>query len=194
MTRRLAAVLVTAAVLATGAPSLAAAADHTHTDAARDVRSGAMRSAGDTLRRPEPRERGVDIRTIRVSHLADRVVVKVRTRAAIPTKKYFVGVALRLPGGAIYEASAYKYRGMSSNQLTTGPDDKVECAGYRLDIDRARRVTTAVVPTTCLGDPAWVRVAVGAARFTAKRVYADDGLDTGPMRSDYFFTPRIARG
>lgn len=193
LTSRLAAGLATAAVLVAGTPALAAAADYTHTDAARDVRSGDIRSSSDDIRKPAPRERAVDIRAVRISHLADRVVVKIRTRAAIPTKKYFVGISLRTPGGRVYDAGSYKFFGMSGNELTSDLDT-VECVGYRTDIDRARRLTTVVVPTTCLGDPAWVRVGVGASRIAGHRVLADDGLRTGPIRDTFRYTPRIARG
>ncbi|WP_418058179.1 hypothetical protein [Pimelobacter simplex] len=193
MTRRLAAVLVTAATLVAAAPSVAAAADYTHTDAARDVRSGDLSSSSNTLRRPEPRERGVDIRTVRISHTADRLIVKIRTRGPIPAKRYFVGISMRLPGGTEFEAGSYKLFGMNGNELTSG-FDIIDCTGYRLDADRARRLTTIVVPTTCLGDPAWVRVAVAATRFAGQRVYSDDGLRTGPVRDDFRYSPRIARG
>lgn len=189
---RLVAGLAGATALVAVTPALASAADYRHTDRTGDVRSSDIRSASDTIRRPAPRERAVDIRTVRVSHTADRVVVKIRTRGPIPTRKFFVGAVLRTPGGT-FEAGTYKFFGYAGNELTSG-SDAVECAGYRTDLDRARRLTTIVVPTTCIGSPAWVRVGAGASRIVGKRIYADDGLRSGPLGEDVGLSPRIARG
>lgn len=188
----LAAGLAGAAALVAVTPALASAADYRHTDRAGDVRSASFQSSGDTIGRPERRERSVDIRTVRVSHTADRVVVKIRTRGPIPTKKFFVGTTLRTPHGS-FDAGTYKFFGMSGNELTS-EDETIDCAGYRTDVDRARRLTTIVVPTTCIGSPAWVRVGVGASRISGQRIYADDGLRSGPIGNDFRYSPRIARG
>lgn len=182
-----------AALLITATPALASAADYTHTDATRDAVK--IRLDGPGKGRTDRREAPVDIRTVRVSHTADNLVVKIRTRSALPAKKFFVGVSLRTPGGASYEVEYLKMFGTSVNELSSGGDgDRIECAGYRVGADRARRLTTVVVPTTCLGDPAWVRVGAGVARFAHKQMWADDGLVDRRIGNQLRYSPRIARG
>ncbi|MFJ9316427.1 hypothetical protein ACIRN4_19725 [Pimelobacter simplex] len=193
---RWAAVLMAAGAAVTtvvATPALASAADYTHVDASRDARSDRLDSADDSPGRLDRREASVDIRKIRVAHTADHVVVKIRTRAALPTRAFFVGVSLRTPGGDSYDAGYFKMLGSTRLDLTRG-NDTVECAGLRTDIDRPRRLTTIVVPTTCIGSPAWVRAGVGAARFDRKRMWADDGLRDRQVRDELRYSPRIARG
>lgn len=188
---RLAACLAGAALVVAATPVLASAADYKHTDASRDATVERMDAASKA--RIDRREASVDIRTVRVSHTASHVVVKVRTRAAMPAGRFFLIASLRVPGGRSYELEHIKMLGTTHSQVSTN-DEKVECAGYRADIDRGRRLATLVVPTTCLGDPAWVRAGVGVARFAQKRMWADDGLSNHRVGDSLRYSPRIARG
>ncbi|GAA3548521.1 hypothetical protein [Nocardioides daeguensis] len=168
-------------------PALASAADLVHTDPARDVRSGTI--DGDLLR-PAPAERRVDIRRVEVSHGAEALVVRFRTRGALPGTKVFLGARVRTPS-ATFDLTYLDFFGESGVSMSRGVDD-VACEG--LTATPEGRVVTFVVPSSCLGSPAWVRVGVGAAQMRHQRMVADDGFSRRQIGDDLHLSKRIARG
>lgn len=182
--------LAGATLLVAAVPAVASAADYTHADAVRDVRSGALDS--DAIRRPEPRERAGDLRRLRVSHGTDTLVVTVRTRGALPAGRYVVTALVRTPGGT-FEVSHGRMLGMSFSEVSI-EGTPVACTGYRTEIDASRKRTTMVIPTACLGVPAWVRVGGGIGIIHGKRIHVDDALRDGRVRDAIKLSPRIARG
>ncbi|MBU2696190.1 hypothetical protein [Pimelobacter sp. 30-1] len=187
---RLLAGLAGAALLVTAAPAVASAADFSHVDAVRDVRSGTLDS--DAIRRPEPRERAGDVRRLRVDHRTDTLVLTFRTRGALPTGRYVVTAEVRTPGGT-FEVSHGRMFGMTFSDVSVD-SEPIACAGYRTEIDASRKRTTMVIPTSCLGTPAWVRVGGGTGIIRGKRLYVDDALRDGRVRDTIKLSPRIARG
>ena len=188
MRTRLLAGLVGAAALLAATPAVASAAEYVHVDAAHDVRSGRRETDGNG--RIDRRQASVDIRRVRVTYGADRLVIKIKTRAALPTRNLFVGGTVRTPAGS-YDAMYAKAFGDTADTLSLN-GETVDCAGYGTTIDRAKRVTTLVIPSTCIGSPGWVRVGVGAATFKRGRFSSDDGLSR-KIRDDFTLSPRIAR-
>lgn len=185
-TRLLTALACSAGLVVTGA-GLASAADLVHTDPARDAQTGTIDS--DRLR-PAPAERRVDIRRVEVSHGTDALVVRFRTRGALPATKVFLGARVRTPSGT-FDVTYLDFFGESGVSMLRGVDE-VACEG--LTATPERRVVTFVVPSDCLGSPAWVRVGVGAAQMRHKKMTMDDGFLRGEAGDNLRLSKRIARG
>ncbi|WP_436699473.1 hypothetical protein [Nocardioides sp. BYT-33-1] len=183
---RLAAAFAGATGLVLSGPGLASAADLVHTDPARDVMSATL---PEDKAQPAPRERGLDIRKVRVSHGTEALVLHLRTRGRLPRKSFVVTGAVRTPGG-VYNLEHMRFAGATESGLTFG-DTAVPCPGFVTD--RGRRTITFTIPTPCIGDPAWVRVGVGVVRFGAQRYTADDGFSR-TVGHQLRLSPRLPRG
>ncbi|MBM7519242.1 hypothetical protein [Nocardioides nitrophenolicus] len=184
---RVLAALACAAGLLLASPGLASAADLVHTDPARDVLVGDIE--GDRTH-PAPGERRVDIRRVTVSHGLDSLIVSLRTRGPLPTKRFFVGARLKTSAGS-FEVTYASFYGESGVSLTRNLDD-IACEGLTATVEA--RTATLVVPTACLGTPAWARVGVGVAQMRKKRMVVDDGFSKGVVGDDLRLSKRIARG
>jgi hypothetical protein len=57
--------------------------------------------------------------------------------------------------------------------------------------DRTAGTVKLKVPASCLGDPAWVRVANGLTVITDNRVYVDDARRDGDVRHGWRFGPKV---
>ena len=168
-------------------PALASAADLDHTDPARDVHVADIESE---RTHPATSERHVDIRRVQVSHGTEALTIRFRTRGALPTKRLFLGAQLKAPTGN-FELTYLKFLGESGVSLTRHMDE-VPCEGLTATLER--KVVTFVVPTACLGTPAWVRVGVGAAQMRKQKMVMDDGFSRGAIGDDLHLSKRIARG
>ena len=184
---RTVAALACAAGLVLSAPGLASAADLVHTDPARDVQVGDIDS---DRTQPAPSERRVDIRRVQVSHGTEALTIRLRTRGALPTKLFFLGAQIKAPTGK-FDLTYLKFLGESGVSLTRKMDE-VPCEGLTATLER--KVATFVVPTACLGTPAWVRVGVGTAQMRKQRMVMDDGFSRGAIGDDLHLSKRIARG
>lgn len=181
------AALACATGLLLATPALASAADLVHTDPARDAQIGT--SDGDLLH-PAPTERRVDIRRVEVSHGADALVVRFRTRGALPVRKVFLGARVRTPSGT-FDVTYLDFFGESGVSISRGVDD-IACEG--LTATPEGRVVTFVVPSSCLGSPQWVRVGVGAAQMRHNKMTMDDGFLRAGADDNLHLSRRIARG
>ncbi|GAA3658333.1 hypothetical protein GCM10022237_17980 [Nocardioides ginsengisoli] len=170
-------------------PAVASAAEYVHVDPAHDVRSGRFESDGNG--RLDRRQASADIRKVHVSYTSDRLVVRIKTRAALPARGFFVGVGVRTPAGQ-YDSTFMKAFGGTLDALTGEEGDDIDCAGYGTTIDRAKRLTTVTIPSTCIGSPTWVKVGAGVATIKKGRMSADDGLSRR-LRDDLSRSPRITR-
>jgi hypothetical protein len=188
MRTRLVAGLAGAAALLASTPAVASAAEYVHVDPAHDVRTS--RFIDDGNGRLDRRQASVDVRKVRVSYTGDRLVVRIKTRAALPTRGVFVGVAVRTPAGD-FDAGYIKAFGGTHDALSRHDDD-IDCAGYGTSFDRAKRLTTVTIPSTCIGSPTWVKVGAGIGVLRKGRMSADDGLSRR-LRDDLSLSPRIAR-
>ena len=178
---------VGAVTLAT--PAIASASDFVHVDQAHDVRTGHI--DGDGPGRLDRREGRVDVRRVRISYDADRLVVRVKTRRALPTTRFFLYVPVRTPA-TVFESGYSKLAAGTDDSLSHN-GDPVDCAGYGTTFDRAKRLATITIPSTCIGSPAWVRVGVGAVTFKGRhRMSVDDGLSRR-VRGNLTLSPRVTR-
>ncbi len=156
--RLLAALISTVAVLV--APTAAHAERVVTKDAVADAQS--IRSDADAeVFTPAPEHTAADIIQTVVAHGAHRVRVQVRYRdleRTFPTAAY---VKVRTPGGRFDIWTSRNTPEGRRTQLTRGQrEDVVQCSGLHSSVDGARDQLTVSVPTTCLGNPAWVQVGV----------------------------------
>ncbi|TQK72368.1 hypothetical protein [Nocardioides sp. SLBN-35] len=179
--------LACAAGLLLTAPGSASAADLVHTDPARDAQSGPVDSE---RLHPARNERRADIRRVEISHGAETLTVRLRTRGALPTKKTFLATQVKTPSGT-FDVTYLRFYGESGVSMTRKLDE-IPCEG--LTATPERKAITFVVPTACLGTPAWVRVGVGVARMHERTMVMDDGFSRGPIGDQLHLSKRIARG
>jgi hypothetical protein len=184
---RTVAALACAAGLLLTCPAQASAAELVHTDPAHDVQ---VESLDNGRTQAAPAERRVDIRRVAIDHGPDSLVVRVRTRGVLPTRRMFVGAQLKTPGGR-FDVMYLKFLGESGVSLTRKTDE-VPCEGLTATLEP--KALTFAIPTACLGMPAWVRVGVGAAQMRKQRMVVDDGFSRGAVDDDLHLSKRIARG
>lgn len=77
-----------------------------------------------------------------------------------------------------------------------GPDGHVACAGARLRVGYDADLMRLAIPRTCLGRPAWVKLAAEAAKRITDKYYLDyGGLAFFPsVASERTYTKRLAKG
>ena len=150
-----------------------ARADHriVHHDARHDVVHVDFKSE---THRPAPHDRATDITRTVVDHQAARLVVRARARH-LSRSSYRLMVAEILASNRSrftlvvdYSTTPIDSR-VSLERFASGRE--VNCSGASWSINWPAHRVVASVPTTCLRDPAWVRVGVGltAAPHNLKR-------------------------
>jgi hypothetical protein len=184
---RTVAALACAAGLLLTAPGLASAADLVHTDPARDVQ---VESLDNGRTQDAATERRVDIRRVAIDHGPASLVIRLRTRGALPTRRMFLGAQLKTPAGR-FDVMYLKFLGESGVSLTRRTDE-VPCEGLTATLER--KAVTFVVPTACIGTPGWVRVGVGVAQMRKQKIVMDDGFSRAAVGDDLRLSKRIARG
>lgn len=195
--RGLVAVLI-AGALTVLASAAASAASYTHRDPAGDVVTfdGAVEGDDGMV---DPKQARGDVVATAIAHTRSAVVLKVRLRAGLPSRGWFVAGDIRTPRGA-YDVTLGNGFGASGFELTRAQSDrKVRCSGLRRSITSGRTVVRIVVPRSCLGNPRVVRAGVGAITFTTTDdtfvFHADDALRPGTSPSaDLRLSPRLRRG
>jgi hypothetical protein len=160
-----------------------ARADHriVHHDARHDVVRFDFRS--DTSR-PAPGDRATDITTTIVDHQTARLVVQARARHLSRSGyRLMVAEILASDGSRFtlvvdYSTTPIDSR-VSIERFASGRD--VKCAGASWSISGPAHRVGASIPTSCLGDPGWVRVGVAltAAPHNLGTSWADDSRARG---------------
>lgn len=190
--RRSTAALLTAGALVLAAGSTAHAADWVHVDPAGDV---AKATYSETQEDPgftaAPEERRIDVRRVRVVHRSTQVLVKFKTREALPGRDFAIFAEIKTPD-ARYGVERVSLFGESDTTFTKGTRAR-SCRGLKVTIDRPARTATISVPRRCLESPRWVRVGLGVLRFRGETVYADDGL-SARIGDGLVLSPRVRRG
>lgn len=189
---RLSGATAAAAALVLAGASAASAATWSHTDATKDVLAHTSSTDKTTA---APTNTATDITRVRAVNGARSVVVKVKTRSALPTKDFIAEFAVKT-ATARYDATRLNVDQMSGIVFTKGASEtERHCAGLKIVIDRATSMTTFTVPSTCIGSPGWVKVGVFFVTSKADDSveWGDDGLRTG-VGNDGTFSPRIAKG
>jgi hypothetical protein len=185
------AALLAALMLVTGAaPSMAQTEDTR--DPGRDVLSGPYFS-DDLPTRPEPARRLADITRTTVALGSDLVVTtRFRSLAAIGHQEFSWFIATsedEFPWNASLVVQPGRDRGTFS--LIDPIANQPGCA--QAVLDRAARTVTLTVPASCLGDPAWVRIASGVMVFVGtSRVYYDDARRDAGVRHGWKFGPKVS--
>jgi hypothetical protein len=185
----IAAVLAAFALVIGAAPSVALTEDAR--DPGRDVLSGPYFS-DDLPTRPEPTRRLADITRTTVTLGSDLVVTtRFRSLAAVGHQEFTWFIATsgdEFPWNAGLTVPPGKDKGTFS--LIDPVANQPGCG--KAVLDRAARRVTLTVPASCLGEPAWVRIASGVMVFVGtSRVYYDDARRDAGVRHGWKYGPKI---
>jgi hypothetical protein len=186
--------VATVALCAAAAPVQAASEDSR--DAARDIVSRSAYSDAQP-KRPEPARRLGDIVKNSVSYGTDLVVTtKFRSLAAIGHQE-FSWFVLPSDGGddGYWTASLVVEPGKDKGHLTLLDPLANQPGCAKAAVDRAARTVTLTIPSSCLGDPDWVRVGNGArvylGHYPDTREYADDARRDGVVKDAWRYGPKV---
>ena len=149
---------------------------------------------------PAPEQTNIDVVRTAVSHGESRLRVRVQFRALEQQAYQFtiIGIAT---ADAKYEISVERLGGKPVASLSRRRGD-VECRSLKGQVDTSAGVLTASLPTSCLDNPRWVRVGVGAVALDdddaeqpdGGTVYADDAHRAGEIRERIASGPKVRRG
>jgi hypothetical protein len=154
---------------------------------------------------PAPANRTVDIVRTVVDHGDDRMRVSVKFRELGRDPFLFLGARVQTPRAEFDVAVQYLRRKPRVVGLVNG-SDVIECRGVSTSVYRSTRSITLSVPTSCLGDPRWVRVGLGAEGLDLDQedpevpgVYSDDANRFGDFAdlndfADLGDGPKVRRG
>ena len=194
---------VAALTLAGSAP--ASAAYWSHVDAVGDVVSQTdtydeetgQGQEGEPI--TEPDNTDTDVTRVIVNHRTHQTVLKVRLRDITARSGFVVydirtdtrrySVMQRLGTAQMFPAFDF----------TRSNGDRVRCTGVERSVDRVANHATVRIPRRCLGDPRWLRIGVGVAKFDAESensftFWADDALRAALVRDSLGLSPRVRRG
>ncbi|HWU20776.1 MAG TPA: hypothetical protein VN088_04575 [Nocardioides sp.] len=189
VTRGAAALLASAALTAATATT-ASAATWSHTDATQDVVEADSAAQTTTT---DPSNAVTDITRVDAANNRSTVVVRVRTRAALPFKNFLVDIAVKTSTSR-FTVTRGNLFGRSGTELDKGAQ-QVACKGMTFVIDRTARTAKVTLPRTCLGNPGFIKVGAGVVTMTStgRMSWADDGLSTR-VGNSLTLSPGIAKG
>ena len=146
-----------------------------------------------------PEYAGVDVLRTAVAHGANRLRVSVRFRALQRDPFQLTIVHVKTPDGS-FDLTVERLGGKPITSIVRGRKD-VECGGLGAKVDLGADTLTTSLPTSCLGDPRWVQVGVGAVALDAVdgqpdegAAYADDAIRVGEIRDRIALGPKVHRG
>lgn len=184
------ALVVAAAALLPLVPSAAHADSYTQVDAVGDVQSSPL--SGDVTFTPVPDRTEGDVAYTKVGHRARVIRVKIAFRDlthAGPNGQFIRIKSNRLNREVDLLAYPGAWRGKATTSKFSGK--KVRC-NVRHTIDYVAHKVVVNVPRSCLGNPRWVRVAIGSATYDDTMFYADDAR--AKSLPDYWvYSPKIRR-
>ncbi|MBL0747142.1 hypothetical protein [Nocardioides baculatus] len=111
---------------------------------------------------PAPDEVSTDIVRTVVAHGTRRLSLTVRFREIARVNDQSTFARIRTSDRGAFDLGLDKERGSRATVSLGTPQGDVDCQGLRGAIDRGADRVVFSVPTTCLGDPRWVRLGVGA--------------------------------
>ncbi len=134
-------------------------------------------------RAPAPDDRATDITTTLVDHRAHRLVVHTRVRHLSRAGYRFLISEIRTSDGRHYELDLdYSAHPIGARvSLVRSPGTDVRCPGASWAINRSANRVDASIPSSCLGDPRWVRVGVAmvGAPLDLETSWGDDSRAEG---------------
>lgn len=182
---------------ATSSPQRAAADGHrvVHRDARRDVLRFEFPSE---TSRPAPRDRGTDIVRTVVDHRPQRLVVQSRVRELSRSGYRLMVAEILTPQGKPFELVvdfSTKPIDARISLRRSGSGQDVKCPGATWSLDRSVNRVDASIPSSCLGDPGWVRVGLGVVTSprTLERSWADDSRTRAQVGEHLRLGPRQPR-
>ncbi len=122
---------------------------------------------------PAPDYAGVDVLRTTVAFGANRLRVGVRFRALERDPFQITVVRVKTPDRA-FDISVERLGGKPIATIGRGPED-VECRGLAAKVDLGADTVTVSLPASCLDDPRWVQVGVGAVAIDGRRRTARRG-------------------
>lgn len=154
---------------------------------------------------PRPRHKAVDITRTVVDHDADRLRVSVDYRRLSRTFSHDQYIRVRTSDRSSFLIVAERLGGPMYPLLAGGRNfEPIQCPGIAASVDEASDRIAVTVPTACLGDPRWVRVAVHASGVDRRartadpdpyEVFSDLGHVSGPFRpGDSRWGPEVRQG
>jgi hypothetical protein len=188
---RLAVVILSAVLLATGLAGPAQAERFIHRDPSRDVRKVELFSTDSDGFVRAPHRRQGDYVKVKMWHQvkAVRVVGKFRRLAPVGGGVLQI-VTIRTPDGAERSFSVFAGPG-----VWKGADDDQQgtncVVGHRVNFERDR--LSMRISRSCLGRPRWVRVGVGVISMGRDALLADDAQQR-LVRDQLRFSPRLVHG
>jgi hypothetical protein len=195
--RRSIVTLALAAGLATGTAGTAAAADFTHFDKHRDV----LKLDNTTNEVVGPGDApAADVWRTTVRHNDNRIIAKIKLadlrRVGIQADLVRVVTNEGIKRDVTVFATKGMWRGLASMSRPNGQEVKCDITHK---IDYAANTIVVSFPRSCVSNPRWIRVGVGAVwgrNMDDKYFYADDAQRVGAVNKKGIFqlSPRIRRG
>lgn len=187
-----AAYLLAGTIMVLGLAAPASAASEDARDARRDVLSG-PKYTDDLPTRAEPARRAGDITRTTVV-LGKRLVITTTYRSIDLTGEQDFQWLLKTStdhedGSWIGYLTIPAGKTIGSFQLIDPLGNQPGCA--TAVTDRVKATVKLKVPASCLGNPAWVRVANGLTVITDSRVYEDDARRDGEVRHGWKYGPKV---
>jgi hypothetical protein len=168
-----------------------------HRDAVRDV--VALSEVDDEeVATPAPKNRRADVRRISVAHSAETITITMRLRDLAGGNKS-ASTMLRGPESLAF-AAVTRVDGKTRVQVQSYKDDgPVRCRGAEGMFRPRRDTVTLTIPTSCLGNPDWVRLQAMYATFEGKpakaeEIKVDDAIRRGYRAGRESWSPRIHVG
>ena len=166
-----------------------------HLDARRDVLRFDYPSE---TSRPAPRDRATDIIKTVVDHRPHRLVVQSRVRQLSRSGYRLMVAEILTSEGKRYELVVdFSTKPIDSriSLRPSGSGQDVKCPGAAWSVNRSVNRVDASIPSSCLGDPGWVRVGLGvvASPRTLKTSWADDSRSRGQVGEHLKLGPRQPR-
>jgi hypothetical protein len=183
-------VLVTAGALAGLAmPAAANAETFTHSDPTRDVQSFDDTSAATD----QPTNKTADVTHLTIRHTSKHMAVTVKLRDLAKTWFAISDVETADTSFTLFGTGAGSSTDFSLAKASGKP---ITCDAITSSRDKTKRTITFAVPTSCLGNPTWVKVGVGVVVVGSSSMYADDALRVGggADESDLTLSRKIHRG
>jgi hypothetical protein len=155
-----------------------------------------------------PGETATDITRTTIRH-AKRVSITVHLRDLVETAEYSVGVGIRTPDERFDLFASRSADGSRDAALFPSvidesfPGRQRHCRAVRGRYDEVAETVTVSFPAVCVGNPRWLQVQVGAARFQVTPLgdgsvnlagWADDSFRSSLSESSRGWSPKVRRG
>jgi hypothetical protein len=192
---RVASYVAVGTIVAVGLAAPASADAERVRDASHDVVSGEYFSDLPPTRH-EPGRRLGDIVRTRVT-LGTELVVTTKYRgldAGIAEQEYDWFIVTSEDNSPWYAVLSVPQGSNDEHFLLADAEANQPQCGHG-DLDRRHRKVTLTIPTDCLGNPRWVRIANGAMyAVEGQRAYYDDARRDGGVRHGWRFGPKVRAG